>query len=117
MSGCWAYGSSAPLRWMEKQRRLNLMRSENLRRVVEERQSRMEKRRQGRIRSAKYYAQHKADIAARRKVNRDRLKIRLNSLLESEREQIVESKHAKQRKYARRSREKRKKKESDKLTR
>ncbi|KAJ8074939.1 hypothetical protein PM082_019376 [Marasmius tenuissimus] len=63
---------NAPLRWKDKQRRMALMRSETLRRVAQERDARLEKRRHGRIRSAKYYSQHKETISARRKITRER---------------------------------------------
>ncbi|KAL0066250.1 hypothetical protein AAF712_006681 [Marasmius tenuissimus] len=99
---------NAPLRWKDKQRRMALMRSETLRRVAQERDARLEKRRHGRIRSAKYYSQHKETISARRKITRERNKSHLAAISESEREQIVEARRAKQREYARRSRERKK---------
>ncbi|KAJ8079030.1 hypothetical protein PM082_013317 [Marasmius tenuissimus] len=84
-----------------------LRRLELLQQVSTERQKRQETRRHSRIRSARYYSEHKDDIARRRKLKRDAERTQLNELPDLDRERILAARRARQREYARKYREKR----------
>ncbi|KAJ8095477.1 hypothetical protein PM082_023247 [Marasmius tenuissimus] len=93
--------AAKPPRLSKGQERVDL-----LRKVAKDRQARVDARRRNRARSARYYSQHKGEIAARRKIKRDAETERLGCLPDTHRDEILASRRAKQREYSRRYREK-----------